>query len=219
MSIRFQSLILKGGETSHKQMGGKSSINYNILINIPISKLFEKSVLHLETSQRNAALSDFTVDTYYFPWKWSIRINGVVVYFLPPSEGWYIYIYISNILYFDRNCTPPQSIGLFFFRSERFLCWMPLVVFFGFTTCALFYDKYTNTRMIVTIDICFNKDFDTKYFAFCNLPECFAPVSEYRIQHGTNGPLYVTSRYSTRIFYRGVLGFANDCPCGVWCRG
>ena len=23
----------------------------------------------------------------------------------------------------------------------------------------------------------------------------------------------------TRIFYRGVPGFATDCPCGVWCRG
>ena len=142
MSIRFQSLILKGGETSHKQMGGKSSINYNILINIPISKLFEKSVLHLETSQRNAALSDFTVDTYYFPLKWSIRINGVVVYFLPPSEGCYIYIYIYiKYIIFWQKLHPTTVYRTVFFRSERFLCWMPLVVFFGFTTCALFYDK------------------------------------------------------------------------------
>ena len=42
---------------------------------------------------------------------------------------------------------------------------------------------------------------------------------EYRIQHGTNGPLYVTSSYSTWIFCRGVSGFATDFPCGVWCRG
>ena len=33
-----------------------------------------------------------------------------------------------------------------------------------------------------------------------------------------NGPLYVTSSYSTWIFCRGVSGFATDCPCGVWCR-
>ena len=26
-------------------------------------------------------------------------------------------------------------------------------------------------------------------------------------------------RFSTRIFYRGVPGFATDYPCGVWCRG
>ena len=25
--------------------------------------------------------------------------------------------------------------------------------------------------------------------------------------------------FPTRIFYRGVPGFATDCPCGVWCRG
>ena len=42
---------------------------------------------------------------------------------------------------------------------------------------------------------------------------------EYRIQHGANGPLYITSSYSTWIFCRGVSGFATDCPCGVWCRG
>ena len=42
---------------------------------------------------------------------------------------------------------------------------------------------------------------------------------EYRIQHGANGPLYVTSSYSTWIFCRGVPGFGTDCPCGVWCRG
>ena len=31
--------------------------------------------------------------------------------------------------------------------------------------------------------------------------------------------VYATSSYSTWIFYRGVSGFATDCPCDVWCRG
>ena len=31
--------------------------------------------------------------------------------------------------------------------------------------------------------------------------------------------LLLTSSYSTRIFCRGVSGFATDCPCDVWCRG
>ena len=31
--------------------------------------------------------------------------------------------------------------------------------------------------------------------------------------------MIVTSSYSTRIFYRGVSGFATGCTCGVWCRG
>ena len=44
-------------------------------------------------------------------------------------------------------------------------------------------------------------------------------LSEYRIQHGAIGSLYVTSSYSTWIFCRGVSGFATDCPCDVWCRG
>ena len=26
-------------------------------------------------------------------------------------------------------------------------------------------------------------------------------------------------RFFIRILYRGVPGFAIDCPCGVWCRG
>ena len=44
-------------------------------------------------------------------------------------------------------------------------------------------------------------------------------LSEYRIQHGAIGPLYVTSSYSTWIFCRGVSGFATDCSCDAWCRG
>ena len=43
--------------------------------------------------------------------------------------------------------------------------------------------------------------------------------SWHGIQHGANGPRYVTSSYSTWIFCRGVSVFATDCPCGVWCRG
>ena len=43
-------------------------------------------------------------------------------------------------------------------------------------------------------------------------------LSEYRIQHGAIGPLYVTSSYSIWIFCRRVSGFATDCPCDVWCR-
>ena len=39
------------------------------------------------------------------------------------------------------------------------------------------------------------------------------------IEDFTFGLLYVISRFSTRIFYRCVPGFATDGPCGVWCRG
>ena len=78
--------------------------------------------------------------------------------------------------------------------------------------------------MLVTFGICFKQHFDTRYLVFYNPspPMMFLSLdllSEYRIQHGTNGPLYVTSSYSTWIFCRGVSGFATDYPCGVWCRG
>ena len=76
----------------------------------------------------------------------------------------------------------------------------------------------------MTFGICFKQLFDTRYLVFCNLspPRMFLPLnllSEYQLQYGAIGPLYVTSSYSTWIFYRAVSGFATDCPCSVWCRG
>ena len=81
-----------------------------------------------------------------------------------------------------------------------------------------------NTRMLVTFGICFKQHFDTRYLRFYNPspPRMFLSLDllwEYQIQHGANGPLYVTSSHSTWIFCRGVSGFATDCPCDVWCRG
>ena len=75
--------------------------------------------------------------------------------------------------------------------------------------------------MLVTFGICFD---DTWYLVFYNPspPRMFLSLdllSEYRIQHGAIGPLYVTSSYSTWIFCRGVSGFPTDCLCDVWCRG
>ena len=42
---------------------------------------------------------------------------------------------------------------------------------------------------------------------------------EYWIEHVTFGLLYVMFRFSTRIFFREIPGFATDYPCCVWCRG
>ena len=50
----------------------------------------------------------------------------------------------------------------------------------------------------------------------------FSPLDfllEYWIEHVTLGLLYVVFTFPSRIFYRGVPGFATDCPRGVWCRG
>ena len=76
----------------------------------------------------------------------------------------------------------------------------------------------------MTFDICFKQHFDTRYLVFYNPspPRMILSLdllSEYRIQHGAIGSLYVTSSYTTWIFCRVVSGFATDCPCGVWCRG
>ena len=79
-------------------------------------------------------------------------------------------------------------------------------------------------QCLVALCICLKQYFDTRYLVFYNTspPRMFLSLdllSEYWIQHGANGPLYVTSCYSTWIFCRGVSGFATDCPCDVWCRG
>ena len=99
-------------------------------------------------------------------------------------------------------------------------------VFFGLpiVSCSLMVNNSFNTRMFVTFSICFKQHFDTRYLVFYNpsSPRMFLSLdllSEYRIQHGAIGPLYVTSSYSTWIFCKGISGFATDCPCDVWCRG
>ena len=121
------------------------------------------------------------------------------------------------------SCTPSQSIGLFWaVRGFCVECHLLFSLVSPIVSCSMI-NKYT--RMLVTIGICLKKiHVDTRYFAFCNFspPMMLLPLdllSEYWIQHGTIGPLCVTSRYSSRIFYRGVSCFATDCPCGVWCRG
>ena len=78
--------------------------------------------------------------------------------------------------------------------------------------------------MLVTFGICFKQHFHTRFLVIFNPspPRVFLSLdllSEYRIQHGAIGPLYVTSSYSTWIFCRGLWGFATDCPCDFWCRG
>ena len=64
----------------------------------------------------------------------------------------------------------------------------------------------------------------TKKFWFCKCVTTwmFQPLDillEYWIEHVTFGRLNVMFTFPTRIFYRGVPGFATVCPCGVWCRG
>ena len=62
------------------------------------------------------------------------------------------------------------------------------------TRCLVFYNP-SPPRMFLSLDL----------------------LSEYRIQHGAIGPLFVTSSYSTWIFCRGVSGFATDCRGLITC--
>ena len=141
----------------------------------------------------------------------------------------YIYIYISIYIYiwyitgvsFSIG-EAARSIGLYFWgvRGSWAECHFLFSLVYQFCF-ALWYKSYT--RMLVTFGICFKQHFDTRYLVFYNPspPRMFLSLDlrEYQIQHGANGPLYVTSSCSTWIFCRGVSGFATDCPCGVWCRG
>ena len=128
-------------------------------------------------------------------------------------------IYNGSVIQYWRSCTPSCSTGE---------CAVPglnvTFVFFGLPIVSCSLIKKSNTRMLMTFGICFKQHSDTRYLVFYNIspPRMFLSLDllrEYRIQHGANGPLYVTSSYSTWIFCRGVSGFVTDCPCGVWCRG
>ena len=51
--------------------------------------------------------------------------------------------------------------------------------------------------------------------------QLLTPVDIFSLwtEHLTMGLLHVKFLFSTRISYRGVLYFATDCPCSVWCLG
>ena len=59
-------------------------------------------------------------------------------------------------------------------------------------------------------------------FWICSLPGMFLTLDvllEYWIKLIVIGCLDGRFAFSTRIFYREVLGFVTDCPCGVCGRG
>ena len=66
--------------------------------------------------------------------------------------------------------------------------------------------------MLVTFGACFKQHFDTRYMVFYNPspPKMSLDLLwEYRIQHGANGPLYVTSSYSTWDILQGSVRLCN----------
>ena len=131
-----------------------------------------------------------------------------------------IYTYNGSVIQYWRSCTQSRSIWLYFWEVRGSWAECHFLFSLVYQLClALWY-----TKMLVAFGICFKQHFDTRYLVFYNPspPRMFLSLdllSEYRIQHGANGTLYVTSSYSTWIFCRWVSGIATDCPCGVWCRG
>ena len=60
--------------------------------------------------------------------------------------------------------------------------------------------------MLLTFGICFIQHFDTRYLVFYNpsSPRMFLSLdllSEYRIQHGANGPICHMSHLATQLGY------------------
>ena len=130
----------------------------------------------------------------------------------------YIYTYTRSVVQYWWSCTPSRSIGLFFFLgNELFLGWMTLFVFFGLpiVPCSLIRNLISVCLWPLVFVLNNILTLSIWRSAICHLPECFAPWTFFQ----NIGPLYVTSSYSTLIFYRGVSGFPNDSPCGVWYRG
>ena len=154
-------------------------------------------------------------------WPWFPSRSSVLIYMYVHSL--YEFCYRS---YIQRECHSvlAKLHPITFYKGVRGSCVECHFLFSSvYKLCLALWYKY-NTRMFVIFGICFKHHFDTRYLVFYNTspPMRFLSLDllwEYRIQHGANGPLYVTSNYSTWIFCRGVSGFATDCPCGVWCRG
>ena len=130
------------------------------------------------------------------------------------------------------SSTPPQSIGLVF-GCVLFWCWVSLgthvtislielyfIMIFHHDSCDYHWDFYGHPlRFELHFRLSVTKLF---WFCKCTTSWMFPPLDilfEYWIEHVTFGLLCVMFTFPTRIFYRGVPGFATDCPCGVWCSG
>ena len=154
-----------------------------------------------------------------FPSRSSVLIY-ICIFYMSSVTG-RIYKYNRSVIQYWWSCTPSHSIGLYFCVVSG--SWVECHFFFS--NCVLpSDDKSLIPGYSWLLVFVLNNTLDTRYLVSYNPspPRMFLSLdllSEYRIQHGAIGPLYVTSSYSTWIFFRGVSGFATDCPCGVWCRG
>ena len=73
-------------------------------------------------------------------------------------------------------------------------------------------DKPLSETMMISLlmQICVTQPHWVEFwFCKCGTSWMFPPQT-FRL-------FYVMFTFTTRIFYRGVPGFATDCPCSIWC--
>ena len=107
----------------------------------------------------------------------------------PEPVGWMMCFRLMTFVPVQKLC-----VNIYIYIYIYMLFYMSSV-FFGspIVSCSLI---IVNTRMFVTCGICFKQHVDTRYLVFYNPspPRMFLSLdllSEYRIQHGAIGPLYV----------------------------
>ena len=157
-----------------------------------------------------------------------LSINSLLIYLSIGMHSLCEFCYSTSIC-IHKECRSvlvklhPITLHRTVLRSARFLCWIVPAVFFGLpiVSCSMINSLILGCLwpwvFVLTniLTLCIWRP-EISYLPGC-LP--LDLLSEYRIQHGAIGPIYVTSNYSTWIFCRWVSGFATDCPCSVWCRG
>ena len=168
-------------------------------------------------------------------WPLSLSRNSLLIYsylyvwnFFYKSCGYRTYISIQreSVVQYWWSCTPSQSIGPFFLGMRCSCVEYHLLFSLVSPTVSCSMKINLKLRCLWPLVFVLNNIFTLGILrsAISHLPPrmFFCPLDHLlvcRIQHGTIKPPYFTSRCSTRIFYRGVSGFATDCPCGVLCRG
>ena len=123
------------------------------------------------------------------------------------------------------SSTPSQSKGLFF-RCALFWYWVSLGAPVTISLIEFYFIMIfimTIIGIIMAIDYFLDYTLGLFYLSSsgstnAQLPGCFRPWT-FSLNIGLNMLPLAKFTFHTRIFYRGVPGFATDCPCGVWCRG
>ena len=145
-------------------------------------------------------------------WPWFPSRSSVLIYmyiyicmYIPYTSSVVGRIYNGSVIQYWRSCTPSRSL-----RESAVPGLNATFCFLWFTKCVLLFDKNLILGCLwLSFGICFKQHFDTRYLVFYNTspPRMFLSLdllSEYRIQHGANGPLYVTSSYSQFSYWSKI---------------